>query len=111
MTSSQLSLLRLTPTQRPRRAFHAQAHITAAEAAAGEARAQTQQAEILEHFRSRDRRLTPSEVWREMGQRWPLTSVRRAITNLAAAGELVHHQGDRRPGLYGAMEGTWSAAP
>ena len=58
-------------------------------------------------------RLTPSQVHAFMKRRdWRstplLTSVRRAITNLAKRGVLTHHEHDRRPGPFGAKESTWS---
>jgi hypothetical protein len=41
---------------------------------------------------------------------WPITSVRRALTNLTNRGLLIHHKADRRPGPFGAKESTWSLA-
>lgn len=86
------------------------------EALAGEARAQRQEAVLLEWFRAGDLlaaglRWTPSEIHNRPAFRtWPLTSVRRALTNLTARGYLVHHKADRRQGPRGARESTWSLA-
>jgi hypothetical protein len=94
---------------RTRRSFHVRSHVTAEEAQAGEARARTQEAVILGWFRLERARLTPSEV-HSICREWPLTSIRRALTNLTTAGLLTHHPGDRRPGPFGAKESTWSIA-
>lgn len=52
---------------------------------------------------------SPSEVLRfveDNGERWPLTSVRRAITNLTESGYL--EKGDKTsPGMYGRPEHLW----
>jgi DNA-binding GntR family transcriptional regulator len=102
---------------RPQRSFHVRSHVTAEEAQAGEARARTQEAQVLEWLRRFTRsqrfatgsRWTPSEIARAFSS-WPLTSVRRALTNLTTAGLLTHWPGDRRPGPFGAKESTWSIA-
>jgi Fe2+ or Zn2+ uptake regulation protein len=53
--------------------------------------------------------LSPSDVWaqcEQAGKRWPLTSVRRAITNLTAAGALERLDG-QKAGIYGKPEHLW----
>ena len=53
------------------------------------------------------RDFTPSEVWRDcFRERVPITSVRRAITDLTADGQLVK-TGEMRDGPYGKPEGVW----
>jgi Fe2+ or Zn2+ uptake regulation protein len=50
--------------------------------------------------------LTASQVWqyfKKEGKEWPLTSVRRSLSNLQKAGFLVRIE-DTRPGIYGAPE-------
>ena len=78
---------------------------------AGAMRVAEQQDEIvLAIYRASDGPLSPSQVWQqgiEFGRRWLLTSVRRSITNLAAADVLVHLSGHRM-GPYGRPEGLWS---
>ncbi len=68
----------------------------------------SQEDAILDMF-DIDDEFTPSEVWDalppEMGA-VPLTSVRRAITNLEQAGEL-EKTGRYRRGKYGRPEGIW----
>jgi len=52
---------------------------------------------------------TPSEMQRRLerlGIRWPLTSIRRAITNLTQDRRLVQTD-HRREGLYGRDERVW----
>lgn len=103
------------------RHHHVRAHETAEEALAGERAAAGQEVEVLRWWRVQDGRrpgvrFSPSEVWKAVGEprSWPLTSVRRALTNLTNEAEppiLVHHPEDKRPGLFGRGEGTWSLAP
>lgn len=49
---------------------------------------------------------TPYEVWLRLGQQWPLTSVRRAITNLTNDGVLVMTD-QTRAGGYGRNNNVW----
>lgn len=96
--------------------FHVRSHVTVPEALEGESRAAAQEGIILAFFREHPGRWTPSEVANNVNRGrprpWPLTSVRRAITNLAAEPreELVHHPKDRRPGPFGSLESTWGLA-
>lgn len=117
-------------------------HETTAEALAGEERARDQEAVILRYFRDmydavsleaeaaicrdpsrsctldmRPARRTPSEVEAALfsrGCRWPLTSIRRALTNLSTETEeqpnppLKKHPEDRRPSPRGGRECCWS---
>jgi hypothetical protein len=108
--------LGLEAPQKPRtgalRSYHVQSHVPVPEALEGERRAVRQEDLLLTWFRSDlrpGRRFTPSEVHNHFGQ-WPLTSIRRALTNLTTLGLLTHHKADRRPGPFGAKESTWSLA-
>lgn len=93
-------------------------HASIDEALDGERAAQRQEDMILGWFRQCEEavpgaraRWTPSDVHSEHPFRyWPITSVRRALTNLTTRGLLLHHRTDRRPGPYGAKESTWSLA-
>jgi hypothetical protein len=67
-------------------------------------KATKQENEILQLFK-RDSFLSPSDVQKEF-QNYPLTSVRRAITNLTIAG-LLEKTADKRPGIYGRNECVW----
>lgn len=62
---------------------------------------------VMAIYRAAAGPLSASQVWREcerQGKRWPLTSVRRSITNLTNAGALVHLHDATRTGLYGRPE-------
>lgn len=100
--------------------------MSAAEALAGEKKAGRQERVILSWFRLHPgQRYTPSEIRDALflfgrdengrGYDWPITSIRRALSNMAnpkrwALGPppLAHHPQDRRPGPLGAKESTWS---
>lgn len=72
--------------------------------------ASRQEATVLAVFHEHARPLTPSDVWRltsDAGHRWPLTSIRRAITNLTDAGRLVKLP-KQRTGIYGKPEHHWA---
>ena len=68
----------------------------------------TQNHKILEWFREHPgREFTPSQVWRWMDlPNVPLTSIRRAITDLTFMGYLERTE-TMRDGLYGKPEGCW----
>ncbi len=105
----------LTPPEpTPGPAFHAHgAHLTATDAQQAEAKAARQDEAVAAWFRLHPgERVTPSELHARLvvAKAWPLTSVRRALSNATAAGLLAHHKADRRPGPYGSMESTWSLA-
>lgn len=76
--------------------------------AASQAQAGRQEDRILAVFAglAPGQRLTPFEVKDILRVKWPITSIRRAITNLTSDGELVKH--DRmRMGDYGKDNHTW----
>lgn len=96
------------PRKAALRSFHPRLE-NVEEALAGEARAMSQEQALLEWFRQLPgRRFTASEVHGRSGAKGPLTSTRRALTNLAKRGEILHHRTDRRPGPFGARESLWS---
>jgi hypothetical protein len=71
-----------------------------------------QQEVILQIFRDAPDSLSPSDVWTRTqwgGNRWPLTSIRRAITELTDTGRLVR-EATQKPGLYGKPEHLWRIA-
>jgi hypothetical protein len=72
-----------------------------------ESQARHQDEAILAHFRSQspDYLASPSQIWEQFPD-WPLTSVRRAMTNLTNRGEL-ERTGGRVLGIYGRPEGLW----
>lgn len=68
---------------------------------------QKQDEAVLAFFRNGGA-YTPSEVWRRLfAESVPLTSVRRAMTNLTDRGLLVK-TGRQRQGIYGRPEFIWT---
>ena len=77
-----------------------------------EAKAVNQEDEILDFFHNAtEARYTPSEVLAQVFTRKPvpLTSVRRAMTNLTEQGKLVKCD-KQRPGPFGRPEHLWELA-
>ena len=73
--------------------------------------AETQEERAEAFFRAREgRRFTPFEVQDQVFPETPITSVRRAITNLTEAGVLRKTE-ETRPGRYGEPNHTWTLAP
>jgi len=65
------------------------------------------QAKHIESLFTSYRRMTPSQAWRAMNQPdTPLTSVRRAISNLSRDGILIK-TGIKAVGIYGRPEYFW----
>ena len=76
---------------------------TGKDLAISQSKAKTQQDEILGIYKSKIS-LTASEAWKEFGSdKCPLTSIRRAITNLTTEGEL-YKSNDKKIGVYGKPE-------
>lgn len=78
--------------------------------AAAHAHTRKQDEAVLAVCRGASGPLSPSQVWERCtaaGHRWPITSIRRAMTNLAAAGALVRLE-TQRAGIYGRPEHLWS---
>lgn len=74
---------------------------------AAEAKAASQDDMIIRYFKEHPyTSFTPDQVWLSFGQQWPITSVRRAITNATKDGHLIV-TGERRMGLYGMNTNTW----
>lgn len=74
-----------------------------------EVKAQTQESIILRFFLRTNRAWSPSQVHCRTLPGHPLTSVRRAITNLERNGHLI--KTDRKvQGVYGRPEHVWRAA-
>lgn len=61
---------------------------------------------ILAFFKHEKEPMSPSMVHKAFNNAWPLTSVRRAITNLSTDGELVKTN-DKVTGIYGKPEHLW----
>ncbi len=73
-------------------------------------RAADQQDAILAVFRRwPDRSLTPDDIAANVNDRWPITSIRRAITNLTTAGYLIKTD-RKKTGHYGRPCYCWRLA-
>ena len=87
--------------------FHNTIGLLPSEHRAAEKKAVNQNEKILEFFKEhRYVDFTPSEVWLKFGQQYPLTSIRRAITDLTKAGELVKTD-NKRKGMYNEINHCW----
>jgi hypothetical protein len=93
------------------RSYHqTQSALTASQAAEYRQQAKSQEELILSFFQSRPGvAMSPEYIRDSILPQAPLTSVRRAITNLTKAGELVHTD-EVVAGYYGRPVGTWKAA-
>ncbi len=69
-------------------------------------KAETQQEAVLEVFVKEGVSLTPFEVLRLSGLNCPVTSIRRAISDLEKKGMIVKSM-YRRSGEFGRMNNTW----
>ena len=83
---------------------------TGEELAINKAKAYTQEESIMDIFFDRELiKMTPSDVWHiycEEFKNVPLTSIRRAITNLTNRQQLVKTD-KMREGIYGKLEHCW----
>ena len=66
-----------------------------------------QEDKVLELF-TIYKKLSPSDVWKYYSQ-YPLTSIRRAMTNLSIDGKLVKTD-EKKIGIYGRNEFYWKIA-
>ena len=72
-------------------------------------KAKKQKDQIFAIFRHTLRPMTPAEIWEGYGYKndnVPLTSIRRAITNLESEG-LLKKTDIQKPGAYGKMNHCW----
>ena len=72
-----------------------------------EAKAKRQDDIILELFKICDSPLSPSQVYLDFYEEFPITSIRRGISNLTRDGFLEKLPWNRIKGLYGRHECTW----
>ena len=77
------------------------------QAAESTAKTQKQELVILAFFKKQREPLSPSMVHKAFLEIWPITSVRRAMTDLTLAGELVKTK-ETVPGAYGKREHLWA---
>lgn len=72
-----------------------------------EKKAINQNEKILELFKeNKYTDFTPAEVFLRFGQQIPLTSIRRAMSDLCKAGELVKTE-NKRKGIYNEINHCW----
>ena len=87
--------------------YHNTTHLTGEQLTREIVRTGTQNHKVLQWFRNHPGEYTPSQVWRWMDlPNVPLTSIRRAITDLTFMGYLERTE-TMRDGLYGKPEGCW----
>jgi hypothetical protein len=84
-------------------------HILPRELSAAEAKTSRQDAEVLAVFRRRGR-MSPWEAHEALVCRFPITSVRRSITDLTK-GNLLRRTDEKRRGPYGSPSYTWEPVP
>jgi hypothetical protein len=90
--------------------YHVRNHTPLAERTEGERKALSQSEAILALFKSRGGKWTPFEVSRLLDDMWPITSIRRGLTDLTTAGYLQKDARERKAGELGATNSTWSLA-
>lgn len=69
-----------------------------------------QESVILALFNDVQVGMTPCEVHSILTNGWPITSIRRAMTNLTSRGELLKTR-TMRKGIYGKMVHVWAIPP
>ena len=77
-----------------------------------EQKAMTQEQVILNVFKRQHLHMaSPSIIWKLTGQKWPITSVRRAITNLSKTDPpRLKQTRNKHLGLFGRAEHVWKLA-
>jgi len=87
--------------------FHNTINLLPSEKVEREVKAVNQNEKILKLFQdNRYSDFTPAEVYLRFGQQIPLTSIRRAISDLTKAGDLVKTD-KRRKGIYNEINCVW----
>tara|TARA_Y100000385_G_C13066488_1_gene626939 strand:- start:117 stop:434 length:318 start_codon:yes stop_codon:yes gene_type:complete len=70
-------------------------------------KAKRQEIVIYDLFLLFNEPLSPSMVYKALNEKWPITSIRRAMTNLTDDGVIVKTQ-ETVKGVYGKNEHLWS---
>jgi hypothetical protein len=89
--------------------YHNTTKLTGTPLADAETHCRNQEEKILFLFRTYDKKMTPSEVFKAWQLVWPvipLTSVRRGLSNLTRDGKLEMTE-ELVTGIYGALEHYW----
>ena len=96
------------PTTAPSVSFYNTTNETGAQLDWCLSKANNQSGKVFDYFVThRGLNFSPSQVHRALGGRWPITSTRRTMTDLAADGLLVKTS-DKVMGPYGRAEYQWS---
>jgi Fe2+ or Zn2+ uptake regulation protein len=91
--------------------FYNTIHENGQELRESKAKVRKQEEIVLQFFQYHRRgNFTPDEVHGVVLQKAPLTSIRRAITNLTDQGKLIKTD-EMRAGVYGKLTHTWELAP
>ena len=94
--------------QYPQKSYHNTLPITGSELKEANDKAKRQDDEVLQLF-IHYKQLTPWQCearLNSLGKKWPITSIRRSITNLTGAGKLVK-TGVKVVGPLGSKENQW----
>jgi hypothetical protein len=87
--------------------FHNTLNLLPSEKAEREVKAMNQTEKILQFFKDNKYcDFTAAEIWIRFGQQFPLTSARRAISDLTKAGDLVKTE-NKRKGIFGELNYTY----
>lgn len=90
--------------------YHNTTEATGNELKAYRRKAHTQDQKLLDWFTAYEQEATPSKLWGLVfNKAVPLTSVRRALTNLTNDGHLEKTD-MQKSGIYGRPEGVWRLA-
>lgn len=95
------------PSYHQRRPIPGQALSAASEIASGERKAREQEGAVLGFYKANPGAWGSSQVYRMLGCRWPITSIRARITTLERAGHLRITM-SRSMGMFGRMEHLWT---
>jgi hypothetical protein len=108
MTKTQLTMFDKTPTG----TYYNTNNLKGEELKEKKEKVVGQTGEILHVFASNPKVwLSPWDVYDKTGCRFPITSVRRAISNLEDKGFLVKSQGTKPSGPYNDKSHTWQLDP
>lgn len=87
--------------------FHNTIGLLPSEKAEREVKAINQTEKVLRYFKQhRFSEFTPAQVWMAFGQQYPITSIRRAISDLTKAGDLIKTE-TKRKGVFNELNSCW----
>ncbi len=90
----------------PRANYYNTTHERGRQLAASERKANEQEQAVLDVYQRNRFRMPPCRVWKILDQRWPITSVRRAVHGLTQAG-MLRKTDYMVVGHYGKKVHTW----